>query len=134
MVGPNYTASSCLTATVWEFVQKKMCGKTSGRLNVLGSRMQFFFKFVGDIMSGWQNVSSKKFQGVKMSVRQTVKMLGCHCICKMLGVKMSENQPSATPHVGWQSGLRLSAKPHPTVCSLGGGYNRPCWLIESLFR
>ena len=43
--------------------------------------------------------------------------------------------PSATPHVGWLSGLRPSAKPNHVVCSLAyaGGYDRPCGPIKSLF-
>ena len=75
-------------------------------------------------MSGWQNVLSAKCQGVKMSVRQNVrvfkmsvrqnvKMLGCRkwVVCKMLGVEMSENHQG---HLEYSS-LELSRLPELSI-------------------
>ena len=56
--------------------QQNSGGKTSGWLNVLGSRITFFF-FKSVKMSWWHNVWVAKFQGVKMSFCQNVKVSKC---------------------------------------------------------
>ena len=77
--------------------KKKNCGKTSGWLYVLGSRMSFFpevSKCLGDIMSGWQNVSATQCPGGKMSRLQNVRVSKC------LSVKMSKCQNVEVSKVG----------------------------------
>ena len=94
-------------------MQKKMGGETSRWLYVLGSRMSFFpevSKCLGDIMSGWQNVSATQCPGGKMSRLQNVRVSKClsvkmsKCqnvevlkwvVCKMSGAEMSENPSGA---------------------------------------
>ena len=90
-----------------------MGGKTSGWLNVLGSRMSCFSKVskcLGDIMSGWQNVSVTQCLGVKMSVCQNVKVLKCW------GVKMSRLQNVRCQYVEEPYKLALiQAQPSSTL-------------------
>ena len=54
------------------------------------STMSFFSKVskcLGDIMSGWKNVSSSKFQCAKMSVHQNVKVSKCLGVASGLSAK-----------------------------------------------
>ena len=78
-------------------MQKKIGGKTSGWLYVLGSRSSFFpevSKCLGDIMSEWQNVSATQCPGGKMSRLQNIRVSKC------LSVKMSKCQNVEVSKVG----------------------------------
>ena len=84
---------------------KIMGGKTFGWPNVFGSRILLFIFFklskcLCDIMSGWQNVSSAKYPGVKMSVRQNFRVSKC------LSVKMSKCQNVGVSQVGRLQNVR----------------------------
>ena len=84
-------------------MQKKMGGETSRWLYVLGSRMSFFpevSKCLGDIMSGWQNVSATQCPGGKMSRLQNVRVSKC------LSVKMSKCQNVEVSKVGRLQNVR----------------------------
>ena len=91
---------------------KKMGGKTSRWLYVLGSRMSFFpevSKCLGDIMSGWQNVSATQCPGGKMSRLQNVRVSKC------LSVKMSKCRNVEVSKVGRLQNVRCRNVGEPYI-------------------